>query len=168
MPNGMFFFTYCPSMQYLPYRYWALFRPSSTAILRNFIPLMVSPFCIIFSDKRYALFLSICNFGKMFFLKFVFEKSGTCGNGVMIGVNLITLPINPFLFSCVPASDDLSIPFIVLTPVRPTIPPILGFFFKAFKGLILACALMFMHTMVKTRAKKVLDNSFFRFMIFRV
>ena len=108
------------------------------------------------------------NFGKMLFVVFVFEKSGTCGNGVMIGVNLITLPINPLLFSCVPASDDLSIPFIVLTPVRPTIPPILGFFFKAFKELILPCALMFMHTVVKTRAKKVLDNSFFRFMIFRV
>ena len=124
--------------------------------------------CCRFSDKRYAVFLSIFNFGKMLFVVFVFEKSGTCGNGVMIGVNLITLPINPLLFSCVPASDDLSIPFIVLTPVRPTIPPILGFFFKAFKELILPCALMFMHTVVKTRAKKVLDNSFFRFMIFRV
>lgn len=117
--------------------------------------------CFRFSDKRYAVFLSIFNFGKMLFMVFVFEKSGTCGNGRMIGVNLITLPINPLPFCCVPASDDLSIPFIVLTPVMPAIPPILGFFLKAFKGLILPCALMFMHTVVKTRAKKVLDNSFF-------
>ena len=90
--------------------------------------------CFRFSDKRYAVFLSMFNFGKMLFVVFVFEKSGTCGNGAMIGVNLITLPINPLLFSCVPASDDLSIPFIALTPVTPTIPPILGFFCKAFKG----------------------------------
>ena len=117
--------------------------------------------CFRFSDKRYAVFLSIFNFGKMLFMVFVFEKLGTCGNGGMIGVNLITLPINPLSFCCVPASDDLSIPFIVLTPVMPTIPPILGFFLKAFKGLILPCALMFMHTVVKTRAKKVFDNSFF-------
>ena len=160
-------------MQYLPYRYWALSRPSSTAILRNFIPLMVSPVDISLSDKRYTSVLLIFNIDEILFEIFVFEKSGFIfeksgidSNGGMVGVFLITLPFNPFVFCCAPVSDNLLLPFNALSPAMPTIPPILGLFFSALKGLNLPCALMFMHTMVKTRAKKVLDNRSFRFIFF--